>query len=135
MQEKAVTNELKAKIIAARKEGMPYKEIAEAFGLSRPYVNRICLDAGLKSRKWERHTPHQPDAEEKTETLSCMLLQCTTEPSIKLIGQLLEEMLEAGTGGSFYSYGDIGVSFSSNEVEIVDIQKGTIASLQLRFKH
>ena len=51
-----MTEELRNQIIAARKEGKLYKEIAETFGLSRPYVTNICIKAGLKVRKYEKRT-------------------------------------------------------------------------------
>lgn len=51
-----MTEELRNQIIDARREGKPYKEIAETFGFSRPYVTNICMAAGLKERKYEKRT-------------------------------------------------------------------------------
>lgn len=51
-----MTVELRNQIIDARKEGKPYKEIAEMVGLSRSYVTNICMAAGLKQRKYEKRT-------------------------------------------------------------------------------
>ena len=45
-----MTDELRAQIIAARKEGKTHDEIAEQFGLSRSYVTNICIAGGLKTR-------------------------------------------------------------------------------------
>ena len=133
--EAKVTNEVKEQIIAARKAGKQYDEIAEEFDLSRSYVNNICLAAGLKSRKWERRIQSPAEQEMAMEELSRLLLHDKTDPVIMRIGHIVEEMLEAGDGGTFYADGSVGLRISSTEIEIVDIvRSGTIASLQLRLK-
>lgn len=58
-----MSEETKAKIIEARREGKEYGEIATMFGLSRPYVNNICIQAGLP--KQERNCP------KRTRTKTC----------------------------------------------------------------
>ena len=129
-----MTEEIRDQIIAARKAGKPIKEIAEAFGLSRSYVNNICLKAGLKTRRWERRTLSEADKESRLEELVRLLLHDKTDPVITRVGRLIDEMLEAGEGGAFYSDGHVGLRITDTEIEIVDTRTGTIASLQLRFK-
>ena len=130
-----LTEAIKKQIIALRKAGKQHSEIAEAVGLSRSYVNNICLKAGLKSRKWERRTLSSDERDEQLETLSRLLLHQKAEPVITQIGRLVEEMLEAGDGGTYYSDGYVGVCIKPTEIEIVDTQTGTIASLQLHLKN
>ena len=129
-----MTEEIREKIIEARKAGKQYEEIATEFGFSRPYVNRICLDAGLKSKKWTRRNLSKADKESRAEEVSRLLLYDTTDPIIKRVGHLIEEMIEASDGGTFYSDGNVGLSISSTEIEIIDIRSGAVASLQLTFK-
>lgn len=47
---KIISNEIKAAIIQARKDGMTYDAIAEKFACSMSTVNRVCLDAGLRTQ-------------------------------------------------------------------------------------
>lgn len=133
MEQKKVTEEMRAQIIAERKAGKKLVDIASEHELSRSYVNRICLDAGLKSREWTKRTHIQNEREYLTEELVRFLLHGTTDPVILKVGHLIEEMIEAD-GGTFYSEGNVGLSFSPTEIEIVDTRTGAIASLQLHFK-
>ncbi len=135
MKHVPVTDEVREQIIAARREGKLFKEIAEEFGISRPCVNHICLEAGLKTyRKYERRTLSQTDKENRLEELTRLLLHEKTDPVIIRVGHLIDEMLEAGEGGTFYSDGRVGLGITATEIEIVDTRTGAIASLQLHFK-
>ena len=134
MMREKVTEEMKEQIVAARKAGKMHSEIATEFGLSRSYVNNICLAAGLKTRKWERRTLSKADKENRMEELVRMLLHEKTDPIITRVGRLLAEMFDAGDGGSFYSDGNVGLNLTSEGIEIVDIRSGAVASLQLHFK-
>lgn len=63
MMKPIVSEDTKAKIIESRREGKEYGEIATMFGLSRPYVNNICIQAGLPKQK--RNSP------KRTRTKTC----------------------------------------------------------------
>jgi hypothetical protein len=45
-----ILEETKNAIIESRKAGMRYNEISAKYGVSKSYVNRICLDAGIRAQ-------------------------------------------------------------------------------------
>ena len=50
------------------------------------------------------------------------------------LGRIIAEMAEADESGTFYSEGNVGLCITSTEIEIVDTETGTVATIQVNLK-